>query len=134
MSKRKDVSSDARGSSDPRESRIASGSMEVDEEGESATKQTRTNRWHCDYCGKEIHEFTEYWAPWWEDWVLSISCLECNRKYEEEMEAYERATEEKTAKKIKMRAWIVTESFACALHSDIKYVRECRKWYAVFSN
>ena len=115
MSKRKDDSSDARGSSDPRGSRISSGSMEVDEEGESAAKQTRTSRCHCDYCGKEIHDFKEYWVPWWEEWYLKRSCLECSRKYEAE-EAEKKAAEEKATKEKDQNSsmdcdW--TESFAC---------------------
>ena len=102
MSKRKDDSSDARGSKD------SSGSlaMELDEEGEGAAKQTRTNKWHCDYCKNEIHDFEEYWVPWWPEYYLTISCIECSREYESEMDAYERAaekkaTEEKTTKKSK---------------------------------
>ena len=81
MSKRKDDSSDARGS------------MDVDQEG--AAKQSRSSKWHCDYCKKEIHDFKEYWVPWWPDYYLTISCIECSRKYEAEMEAYERAAEKK---------------------------------------
>ena len=91
MSKRKDDSSDARGS------------MDVDQEGAAASshyheddnvrKQGRSYTWYCDYCKKEIDDTKDYWVPWWENWYLKISCMECSDKYEaKEKEAKEKET------------------------------------------
>ena len=66
-------------------------------EGEGSPKQTRTAKWYCARCKKEIGD-NEYYKRWWTQWRVGYYCMECCGKYEVE-EAEKKKAEEATTKR-----------------------------------